>query len=42
MLDKQKLYDVLDFINQYGEENGFPPTVRDICRELGIDRKSVV
>ncbi len=36
MLDKQKLYDVLDFINQYGEENGFPPTVRDICRELGI------
>ena len=36
MLDKQKLYDVLDCINQYGEENGFPPTVRDICRELGI------
>ncbi len=36
MLDKQKLYDVLDFINQYSEENGFPPTVRDICRELGI------
>lgn len=36
MLDKQKLYVVLDFINQYGEENGFPPTVRDICRELGI------
>lgn len=36
MLDKKKLYDVLDFINQYGEENGFPPTVRDICRELGI------
>ncbi len=36
MLDKQKLYEVLDFINQYGEENGFPPTVRDMCRELGI------
>ncbi|MDE6273929.1 MAG: transcriptional repressor LexA [Clostridiales bacterium] len=36
MLDKQKLYDVLDFINQYGEENGFPPTVRDICHELSI------
>ncbi len=36
MLDKQKLYDVLDFINQYSEENGFPPTVRDICHELSI------
>ncbi len=36
MLDKQKLYDVLDFINQYSEENGFPPTVRDICREKAI------
>ena len=36
MLDKQKLYEVFDFINQYGEENGFPPTVRDMCRELGI------
>ncbi len=36
MLDKQKLYEVLDFINQYGEDNGFPPTVREICRELGI------
>lgn len=36
MLDKNKLYEVLDFINQYGEENGFPPTVRDMCRELGI------
>ncbi len=36
MIDQQKLYDVLDFINQYGEENGFPPTVRDICREKGI------
>lgn len=36
MLDKQKLYGVLDFINQYGEENGFPPTVRDICHELSI------
>ncbi len=36
MLDKQKLYGVLDFINQYSEENGFPPTVRDICHELSI------
>ena len=36
MLDQKKLYDVLDFINQYGEENGFPPTIRDICGKLGI------
>ncbi len=36
MLDTNKLYKVLEFINQYGEENGFPPTVRDICREQGI------
>ena len=36
MVDKQKLYDVLDFINRYNEENGFPPTVRDICAELKI------
>ncbi len=42
MIDKQKLYDVLDFINQYGEENGFPPTVRDICRELGIKSTATV
>lgn len=36
MLDEKKLYAVLDFINEYSEENGFPPTVRDMCRELGI------
>ncbi len=36
MLDKNKLYDLLDFINRYCDENGFPPTVRDICRELNI------
>ena len=36
MLDKSKLYMVLSFINRYADENGFPPTVRDICGELGI------
>ena len=36
MLDEKKLYAVLDFINEYSEDNGFPPTVRDMCRELGI------
>ena len=27
---------VLDYINRYVESNGFPPTVRDICRDLSI------
>ncbi len=36
MLDQKKLFAVLDFINGYCEENGFPPTVRDICHQLGI------
>lgn len=36
MLDKRKLDDVLAFINRYTDENGFPPTVRDICAELHI------
>lgn len=36
MLDRRKLDEVLAFINRYTDENGFPPTVRDMCRELGI------
>lgn len=36
MLEKRKLDEVLEFINRYNDENGFPPTVREICRELGI------
>lgn len=36
MLDQKKLFAVLDFINAYCDNYGFPPTVRDICRELGI------
>ena len=36
MLDKNKLYEVLHFINGYCDENGFPPTVRDMCKALGI------
>ena len=36
MLNKNKLLDVLDYINRYTAENGFPPTVRDMCRDLGI------
>ena len=36
MLDKRNLDVVLEFINRYTDENGFPPTVRDICAELQI------
>ena len=36
MLSQNKLLEVLDYINRYIEANGFPPTVRDICRDLGI------
>ena len=36
MLSQNKLIEVLDYINRYIEINGFPPTVRDICKDLGI------
>ncbi len=36
MLNKNKLLAALDYIKRYSEENGFPPTVRDMCRDLGI------
>ena len=36
MLDQNKLMEVLDYVKRYTEENGFPPTVRDMCRDLGI------
>lgn len=36
MLKQSKLNEVLEYINRYLDENGFPPTVRDMCRDLGI------
>ena len=36
MIKENKLLKVLDYINRYIEENGFAPTVRDMCRDLGI------
>ncbi len=36
MVDQKKLEEVVKYIDRYCEENGFPPTVRDICRDLGI------
>lgn len=32
----EKLSRVLNYVRGYIEENGFPPTVREICSELGI------
>ena len=31
-----KLNELYSYICNYAESNGFPPTVRDICRDLGI------
>ncbi len=42
MLNKNKLLNVLDYINRYTEDNGFPPTVRDIGRDLGIKSTATV
>lgn len=42
MRDKNKLFEVLDFINNFNDENGFPPTVREICKELGIKSTATV
>lgn len=36
MIAQNKLNEVLSYVNRYNEENGFPPTVRDICSALGI------
>lgn len=36
MVDQSKLNEVLAYVNRYNEDNGFPPTVRDICAALGI------
>ncbi len=36
MIDQKKLEEVVRYIDRYCDENGFPPTVRDMCRDLGI------
>ncbi|MBQ7792791.1 MAG: transcriptional repressor LexA [Clostridia bacterium] len=37
---KQKL--ILDFINEFQDKNGFPPTVRDICIGVGLRSTATV
>ncbi len=36
MINQKKLEEVVRYIDRYCDENGFPPTVRDMCRDLGI------
>ncbi len=36
MLKQNKLTAVLEYINKYIDDNGFPPTVREICKALEI------
>ncbi len=36
MLNKNKLMEALEYIRSYMDDNGFPPTVRDMCKDLGI------
>ncbi len=42
MIKQDKLMDVLDYIRRYIDENGFPPSVRDICRDLKIKSTATV
>ena len=37
-----KDYQILDFVYKYIRENGFPPTVREICAEVGLSSPATV
>ena len=37
-----KLKDVMNFLTQYINDNGFPPSVREICKELSIKSTATV
>ena len=38
----EKDYDIMDFIHECITENGFPPTVREICRAVGLNSTATV
>ncbi len=40
--NEQKQQEILDFINNFTNENGFPPTVREICNAVGLSSTSTV
>ena len=42
MKSNTKKMDVLNFIVQYQKENGYPPTVREMCKELNVSSTSTI
>lgn len=34
--------DIVDFVNRYKEEHGYPPTIRDICKGVGRSSTSTI
>ena len=38
----QKDYEIMDFIHECNTENGFPPTVREICKAVGLNSTATV
>lgn len=38
----EKDYEIMDFIHNYLEQNGFPPTVREICSAVGLNSTATV
>ena len=38
----QKDYEIMDFIHECITENGFPPTVREICKAVGLNSTATV
>lgn len=39
---KDRSQNILDFINEYSKENGYPPTIREICDGVGLKSPSTV
>ena len=37
MVSQDKLIKVMDYIRKFSEENGYTPSVREICKECGIN-----
>ena len=40
--DNDKKKQILDFLNRYSIEKGFPPSVREICQAVGFKSTSTV
>ena len=38
----EKDFEIMDFIHEYIKENGFPPTVREICAAVGLTSTATV